>query len=192
MGLAIEKQRVDLHGGTVCAESKGEGQGASFIVTLPPAPIKDDMGKQQLPATPPSRRNGDTLLSGMRVLIIDDDRDARELIHKMLAQQQAEIITAANAMEGLLILKSQMPDVVISDIGMPEKDGYQFIREVRRLPAIHGGETPAIALSAFAHSEDRTRAIMAGYQMHLSKPVESKELIASINNLVGGKRQRVS
>jgi len=193
LGLAIVKQLVGLHGGTVRAESKGEGQGASFIVTLPPAPIKDGMDKQQLPAaTPSTKRDGNTLLSGMRILVIDDDRDARELIHKVLAQHQAEVITAANAMEGLLILKSQMPDVMISDIGMPEKDGYQFIREVRRLPAIHGGETPAIALSAFAHSEDRTRAMMAGYQMHLSKPVESNELIASIDSLVGWKRQRVS
>ncbi len=150
------------------------------------------MDKQQLSAAPPSKRNGDILLSGMRVLVIDDDRDARELIHKVLAQHQAEIITAANAMEGLSILQSQMPDVVISDIGMPEKDGYQFIREVRRLPAIHGGETPAIALSAFAHSEDRTRAMMAGYQVHLSKPVESNELIASIDSLVGWRRQRIS
>jgi CheY-like chemotaxis protein len=150
------------------------------------------MDKQQLPAPTPSRRNGNTLLSGIRILVIDDDRDARELIHKVLAQHQAEIITAANAMEGLLILQSQMPDVVISDIGMPEKDGYQFIREVRRLPATHGGETPAIALSAFAHSEDRTRAMMAGYQVHLSKPVESNELAVSIDSLVGRKRQRVS
>ncbi|HEU4854482.1 MAG TPA: ATP-binding protein [Nitrosospira sp.] len=193
LGLAIVKQLVGLHGGTVRAESKGEGQGASFIVTLPPAQIKDRMDKQQLPAaTPSTKRDGNTLLSGMRILVIDDDRDARELIHKVLGQHQAEVITAANAMEGLLILQSQMPDAVISDIGMPEKDGYQFIREVRRLPAIHGGETPAIALSAFAHSEDRTRAMMAGYQVHLSKPVESKELIASIDSLVGWKRQRVS
>jgi PAS domain S-box-containing protein len=192
LGLAIVKQLVELHGGTVRAESKGEGQGASFIVTLPPAPIKDGMDKQQLPAATPSKRNGNILLSGIRILVIDDDRDARELIHKVLAQHQAEIITAANAMEGLLILQSQIPDVVISDIGMPEKDGYQFIREVRRLPATLGGETPAIALSAFAHSEDRTRAMMAGYQVHLSKPVESNELIASIDSLIGGKRQRVS
>ncbi|SFU54707.1 PAS/PAC sensor hybrid histidine kinase [Nitrosospira multiformis] len=185
LGLAIVKQLVELHGGTVRAESEGEGHGASFIVTLPLAPVEDDKEKQQLPAATLSvKRDGSSLLSGMRILVIDDDRDARELIHKVLAQHQAEIITAANAMEGLLILKSQMPDVMISDIGMPGKDGYQFIREVRRLPAIQGGETPAIALSAFAHSEDRARARMAGYQVHLSKPVESKELIASIGSLM--------
>lgn len=193
LGLAIVKQLVELHGGTVRAESKGEGQGASFIVTLPSAPIKDGMDKQQLPATPsatpsstPSstKRDGNSFLSGLRILVIDDERDARELIHKVLAQHQAEIITVANAMEGLVILKSQRLDVMISDIGMPEKDGYQFIREVRRLPAIHGGGTPAIALSAFVRSEDRTRAMMAGYQVYLSKPVDSNELITAIENLM--------
>lgn len=193
LGLAIVKQLAGLHGGTVRAESEGEGHGASFIVTLPLAPIKDGKDRQHvLASTLPGSGNGSIVLSGMRILVIDDERDARELIHEVLTQYEAEVITAASAGEGLAILQSQRPDVMISDIGMPEKDGYQFIREVRSLPATQGGRTPAIALSAFAHSEDRTRAMIAGYQLHLSKPVESNELIASIGNLTGWKRKQVS
>jgi PAS domain S-box-containing protein len=190
LGLAIVKQLVGLHGGTVRAESEGEGHGASFIVTLPLARVEDDKEKQQWPVSTHSPKgNSNIVLAGMRILVIDDERDARELIHEVLTQYQAEVITAASAREGLAILQSQRPDVMISDIGMPEKDGYQFIREVRRLPSIHGGKTPAIALSAFAHSEDCTRAMMAGYQVHLSKPVDSNELIASIENLMAQQEQ---
>lgn len=190
LGLAIVKQLVGLHGGTVRAESEGEGQGASFIVTLPVAPINDGRERSHLATSiHPQSDDERIVLSGMRILVIDDEQDARELIQEVLTQYEADVITAASAMEGLEILKRQRPDVMISDIGMPEKDGYQFIREVRSLPATHGGKTPAIALSAFAHSEDRTRAMIAGYQMHLSKPVESHELIASIGNLTGWRRK---
>ncbi|SEO54686.1 PAS domain-containing sensor histidine kinase [Nitrosovibrio sp. Nv6] len=190
LGLAIVKQLVGLHGGTVRAESEGEGKGASFIVSLPLAPINDSRDRQSLAAPPhPALQNGYISLPGVKILVIDDEPDARELINEVLTQCEAEVITAASAMEGLEILKSQRPDVMISDIGMPEIDGYQFIREVRNLPAIHGGKTPAIALSAFAHSEDRTKAMIAGYQIHLSKPVESQELIASIGNLTGWLRK---
>jgi PAS domain S-box-containing protein len=186
LGLAIVKQLVGIHGGTVRAESEGENRGASFIVTLPLAPLAADVkGAYCLAPGHPDSMNGRIVLSGMRILVVDDERDARELIQEVLGKHQADVITAASASEGLEILKSQRPDVMISDIGMPEKDGYQFIREVRRLPAAHGGKTPAIALSAFAHSEDRTQAMLAGYQIHLSKPVESDELVVSIGNLTG-------
>ncbi len=191
LGLAIVKQLVGLHGGTVRAESEGENQGASFIVTLPLAPVSSD-AKSAYAASPahPDSISGQIVLSGMRILVIDDERDARELIQEVLTQYEADVITAASATEGLEILKNQRPDVMISDIGMPEMDGYEFIREVRGLPAAYGGKTPAIALSAFAHSEDRTRAMIAGYQIHLSKPVESHELVASIGNLTGWMRKR--
>lgn len=184
LGLAIVKQLVGLHGGTVWADSPGEGKGASFIINLPLAPINDTRNRRSFAAFPHSdhRNIG---LSGLKILIIDDELDARELINEVLTQCEAEVITAGSAAEGLEILKRLRPDVMISDIGMPETDGYQLIREVRSLPASHGGTTPAIALTAFAHSADRTRAIIAGYQMHLSKPVESQELIASIVNLTG-------
>ena len=189
LGLAIVKQLVGLHGGTVRAESAGEGKGASFIVCLPLAPVDDTSGRQRPASSLPIFGDGNIALAGLKILVVDDELDARELINEVLTQCEAEVITAANAAEGLEILKSHRPDLIISDIGMPETDGYQLIREVRSLPATHGGKTPAIALSAFAHSEDRTKAMIAGYQIYLSKPVESHELVASIGNLAGWKRK---
>jgi CheY-like chemotaxis protein len=129
------------------------------------------------------------MLTGVKVLVVDDEHDARGLIKEVLTQCEAIVVTAASAEEALEILLRHKPDVIISDIGMPEKDGLQLIREVRRFPATQGGKTPAVALTAFAHSEDRTKAMLAGYQMHLSKPVQSHELIAAIANLTGWKRQ---
>lgn len=122
-------------------------------------------------------------LSGTKVLVVDDDPDSRELIGEILIQYEADVVTAAGAAEGLERLKSHRPDVMISDIGMPGKDGYQLIREVRSLPASHGGAIPAMALTAFAGAGDRDRAMAAGYQMHLAKPVGSRELIAAIAGL---------
>ncbi|MEO7560633.1 MAG: ATP-binding protein [Nitrosospira sp.] len=183
LGLAIVKQLVALHGGTVHAESPGEGLGASFIVSLPLAPISDGRDQYVASSVAPAPGNRYITLSGIKILVIDDELDSRELINEVLTECDADVITAASAAEGLELLQSRRPDVIISDIGMPEKDGYQLIREVRNLPATHGGKTPAIALTAFARSEDRTRAMIAGYQMHLSKPVESHELIATIGSL---------
>ena len=185
LGLAIVKQLVGLHGGTVRAESDGEDKGSAFIISLPLAPISEKKDHRSAASTQITFEDGHTALPGVKVLVIDDEQDARELIKEVLTLFQADVITVATAAAGLEILKNQRPDVIVSDIGMPEKDGYQFIREVRSLPATDGGKTPAIALSAFAHSEDRTRAITAGYQMHLSKPVESHELVAAIKNLTG-------
>jgi PAS domain S-box-containing protein len=188
LGLAIVKQLVTLHGGTVRAESAGEGRGASFIVSLPLAPVsdrKDTASSARLPLAADRREVSELTLKGQKVLVIEDEPDARELIKAALTQCQADVVTAASAMEGLEVLKNQRLDVLISDIGMPGEDGYQFIRAVRNLPEAQGGRTPAIALTAFAHSTDRTKALLAGYQRHLSKPVESKELIATIGSLTG-------
>lgn len=183
LGLAIVKQLVGLHGGTVRAESAGENEGASFIVSLPLAPISDRKDQHPAMSIYPGADDEPIALSGMRVLVIDDEPDARELIKWILTHSKADVVTAANAMEGLEMLKTEKPDVMISDIGMPGKDGYQFIREVRNLSAIDGGKTPAVALTAFAGSGDRTRALIAGYQMHLAKPVDAQELIATIGSL---------
>ncbi|WON73793.1 ATP-binding protein [Nitrosospira sp. Is2] len=185
LGLAIVKQLVTLHGGTVRAESAGEGRGASFIVNLPLVPIKD---RKDTKLSGRPRRNpgyGEVTLKGQKVLVIEDEPDARELIKEALTQCEADVVTAASAMEGLEVVKNQRLDVLISDIGMPGEDGYQFIRAVRNLPEAQGGRTPAIALTAFAHSTDRTKALLAGYQRHLSKPVESHELIATVGSLTG-------
>lgn len=189
LGLAIVKQLVGLHGGTVRAESAGEGEGASFIVSLPLAPISQRKDQHPEMSLYSESDREDIALSGVKVLVVDDEPDARELIKWILTRSKAEVTVAASAAEGLAILKTHRPDVMISDIGMPGKDGYQFIREVRNLPAIHGGKTPAIALTAFAGSGDRTRALIAGYQMHLSKPVETHELIATIGSLKGWARE---
>jgi PAS domain S-box-containing protein len=189
LGLAIVKQLVGLHGGTVRAESAGEGKGAEFIVSLPLAPVSER--KEQHPAMSIHADNDreHISLSGIKVLVIDDEPDARELIKWILTQSKAAVVIAASATEGLEMLKTERPDVLISDIGMPGKDGYQFIREVRNLPAIEGGKTPAIALTAFAGSGDRTKALIAGYHMHLAKPIESDELIATIGSLKGRTRE---
>lgn len=185
LGLAIVKQLVELHNGTVRAESDGEGKGASFIVALPlPAGNTETMSGPYPPSPPYRRDRGKDTFSGMKILVIDDEADARDFICEVLVQCEAEVIAAASALEGIEILKNRRPDIVISDIGMPEKDGHEFIREIRSLSAMDGGETPAIALSAFAHSDDRARAVLAGYHIHLAKPVESRELIAAIGNLI--------
>jgi signal transduction histidine kinase/ActR/RegA family two-component response regulator len=185
LGLAIVKQLVELHGGTVRAESAGAGKGASFIVNLPLTTSSDKVINEPWSL----KRNpfdGENLsLSGIKVLVIDDELDAREVIKRILTHCGASVTTAASAMEGLQRLRLDKPDVLISDIGMPDKNGYQFIREVRNLPAESGGKTPAIALTAFARPEDQISAMNAGYQAHLTKPVESRELITEIAKLLG-------
>lgn len=124
--------------------------------------------------------NKDSALSGMKILLIDDELDIRDMTKLILTLYQASVIAAASAIEGLIQLKTHKFDVIISDIGMPQMDGYQFIREVRNLPAHNGGQTPAIALTAFNREDDRKRAFNAGFQRHLSKPFELQILIDTI------------
>lgn len=182
LGLAIVKQLVELHGGTVRAESPGAGKGASFIVNLPLS-TADDRKDKLIPSSRVNEKHPS--LAGLKILLVDDELDARELLKRLLTQCEATVIAAGSAMEGLEVLKKERPDVIISDISMPEKNGYQFIAEVRDLRAEEGGMTPAIALTAFARGDDRIRAMSAGYQRHLPKPVDSAELFAAINSLVG-------
>ena len=184
LGLSIVKQLTGLHGGTVHAESAGEGKGASFIVCLPLAPVIDAAPHLRGAASrllPPHMEQ--ITLPGVKILVIDDEEDSRGLIHEVLTRYEAEVLCAASAAEALEILKSHTPDLIVSDIGMPEKDGYQLIREVRNLGADRGGNIPAVALTAFARPEDKMKAMMAGYQTHLPKPVEAHELIATIRTL---------
>jgi PAS domain S-box-containing protein len=186
LGLSIVKNLVELHGGTVRAKSPGEGQGATFIVSLPLAPFRGDEPRQHPTTSKAPPIVSDTLqLSGIKVLVVDDEADARTLIQRVLFQCNADVLVASNAAEGLAMLQQHKPHVLISDIGMPETDGYQFLRQVRQLPPEQGGNTPAVALTAFARSEDRTRAMMAGYQVHIAKPIEAQELLATVGSLAG-------
>ena len=119
-------------------------------------------------------------LAGLTVLVVDDEADARQLVEQLLRDADAEVHTAASAAEALILVESVRPDVLLSDIGMPECDGYEFIRQVRALAAENGGRTPAVALTAFARTEDRIRTMVAGYQVHLAKPVEPDELLTAL------------
>jgi PAS domain S-box-containing protein len=190
LGLAIVRHLVELHGGTVRAESGGLDHGAIFTVELPIATEPEagrgaPNGERQpalasdtLLASPPS-------LEGVKVLVVDDDADARGLIQTLLEKCRATTIPASDAMSAWNEVQRSRPDVLLGDIGMPNEDGYSMIRRIRALPPEQGGRTPAAALTAFARAEDRTAALLAGYQMHLAKPVNPTELIAVVANLAG-------
>ncbi|MFC5512763.1 ATP-binding protein [Massilia jejuensis] len=188
LGLAIVKHLIEQHGGTVRAESAGEGQGASFAFELPlaKAPTRAERRAAMiLGATPPAAPDL-TLrdLAGVSVLVVDDDRDARELIARILTDCHAKVRIAASAREAFAALQADMPNLLISDLGMPEVDGFELLSWVRKLPRNNGGLLPAVALTAFARSEDRLRALEAGFSSHISKPVEPSELIDVVGSLV--------
>ena len=124
-------------------------------------------------------------LEGVSVLVVDDEADAREVVRRVLERGGAKVLVAGSAGEAMRQFKGMRPTVIVSDIGMPEEDGYQLIQRVRALGADEGGLTPALALTAFARAEDRRRALLAGFQLHLAKPVEATELVASVANLAG-------
>jgi CheY-like chemotaxis protein/anti-sigma regulatory factor (Ser/Thr protein kinase) len=178
LGLSIVKHLVEQHGGTVNAESAGEGLGACFTVRLPRRPGKNE------PAADGDAGNGRSAaahdLSGLQVLVVDDEDDARELIKRILNDCNADVLTAATATEALTLLKHARPDLMVSDLGMPEVDGYGLLDRIRALGPAHGGNLPAIALTAFARSEDRMRALSSGFLAHISKPVEPSELISKV------------
>ena len=185
IGLAIVKQLVELHGGSVRASSAGEGQGATFAITLPLAAICVEEDKQ--PRRPPQSNSDPTFgsapsLKGITVVVVEDDPDARELVRRMLQKCGATVVTAASADEGLDAVKRHRPNVIVSDIGMPGRDGYEFMRSVRALND-GCGAAPAVALTALAGAEDRRRALLSGFQTHMAKPVEAAELVAVVASL---------
>ena len=186
LGLSIVKNLVELHGGKVSVKSLGEGQGSTFVVALPVAPMRSGE-KREHPSTPvtPTFDCSSFNLTGVTVLVVDDEPDARALIERLLSECKAKVLTAGSAAEGIIEMRRSRPDVMVSDIGMPEVDGYELMRQIRTLPENEGGKTPSIALTAFARSEDRTRAMIAGYNVHISKPIEPSELVATVGNLAG-------
>ena len=184
LGLSIVKQLVELHGGTIRAKSAGEGLGSTFSVMLPLSPIRGGEDRVHPETHKPSNFDAGKLdLAGIRVLVVDDEPDSRVLVERVLAQCGAVVVTASSANDGLEKLREFRPHVLVSDIGMPITDGYQFIRDVRSLEETEGGRTPAVALTAFARSEDRMRAMLAGYQVHVAKPIEPQELAVTVRSL---------
>jgi CheY-like chemotaxis protein len=183
------KHLVELHGGTVHVKSPGEGLGATFVVNLPLTVVhrKSGGGKRLHPATATAGalEFKQLDLSGIKVLVVDDEPDARYLIKCVLEECGAEVITADSAAQAVLTVEIEKPDVLVSDIGMPSVDGYELLRKVRTLGQARGGDLPAIALTAFARSEDRTRALRAGFSVHVSKPVEPSELVATVGSVAG-------
>jgi PAS domain S-box-containing protein len=186
LGLAIVRHLVELHGGVVNAYSDGAGKGAEFIVQLPTlvSARTSQPGEERVHPSAGGNLSGDVpALAGVRVLVVDDERDAREIISVILGEAGAEIATASSTREALDTVERWKPDVLISDIGMPGESGYDLIRKVRALPAGKGGQTPAIALTAYARVEDRLKILSAGFQMHVPKPIEPIELATVVASL---------
>jgi CheY-like chemotaxis protein len=188
LGLAIVRHLVEMHGGAVTAASDGEDRGATFTVTLPLAVLSEAPPARE-PKTPAAQHAEPPLemlaLHGVRVLVVDDDPDTRELVRVVLTECGADVRIAAAAAEGWALLRQWNPDVIVSDVGMPEQDGYTFIEKVRA----DGIRAPAAALTAYARSGDRVRALSAGFQAHLAKPAEPAELVALVASLAGRTRR---
>jgi CheY-like chemotaxis protein/anti-sigma regulatory factor (Ser/Thr protein kinase) len=189
LGLAIVKQLTELHGGSVHVQSPGEGQGTTFALHFPLSVVRQASSVEPRvhPTAVPRPATNFAMpdLRGIRVLVVDDEQDARELLALVLGECGASVGTASGAIEGLVALEQQPVDVLISDIGMPGIDGYEFLRRARTVMAARNLKVPAIALTAFARSEDRTRALHAGFLVHVAKPVEPAELAATVASVVG-------
>jgi CheY-like chemotaxis protein len=183
LGLSLVRHIVELHGGSVRAQSDGEGRGATFTIELP-------VGVEPGPQHPPAVQNvhePTPRLDGIRVLVVlvvDDEEDARTLLRKTLEAAGSEVLLAGTAMEAFRLALEKRPDVLISDIGMPMEDGYSLIRRIRA-EGLSPKDLPAVALSAFAGALDRRRALLAGFQVHVAKPVDPGELIAVVASLTG-------
>ena len=188
LGLSIVKHLIEQHGGTVRVDSDGEAKGASFTIELPAAIRQTQSSRpDRAPYLPPSPLASDIKvrdLSRVKVLVVDDEPDARELINRILSDCHAIVRTAASASQALDAIREEIPDVLVSDLGMPDVDGFELLARVQALGPQHGGAIPAIALTAFARSEDRLKALEAGFRAHISKPVEPSELIATVASVV--------
>ncbi|GET40399.1 PAS/PAC sensor hybrid histidine kinase [Microseira wollei NIES-4236] len=184
LGLAIVRYLVELHGGTVRAESPGEGMGATFSVRLPYRVMKNAAATTEEPTNLPTVATTHPL-QGVQVLAVDDDGDMREYIAFVLKESGAEVTLAASADEALKLLPQIKPHLLVSDIGMAKVDGYMLMGQIRSLAPEAGGMVKAIALTAYAGEYDQKRAHEAGFQMHLPKPVEPEQLIDAIRQILG-------
>jgi CheY-like chemotaxis protein/anti-sigma regulatory factor (Ser/Thr protein kinase) len=184
LGLAIVRHLVELHGGTIQAESEGEGKGSTFLVRLPVRallPAAESAAREHALSEPPPEPMDRDVLQGLRILVVDDEPDTRELVSTLLEGAGARTEVAASVAEALDAVARTKPDVVVTDIGMPGEDGYVFLKRLRAA----GQRMPAIALTAYARAEDRQRALSAGFQMHVAKPIEPKKLVTAVARLVG-------
>jgi CheY-like chemotaxis protein len=185
LGLALVKYLVELHGGTIEATSAGEGQGATFKVTLPVRAVATPIGEAE--GAPVTVKSSEELV-GVRALVVDDEDDARELLKAALKHYGADVIAVSSAAEAYTLITAtpsqERPDVMVTDIGMPDEDGYSLIRRVREWEWANGAYIPAVALTAYGRAEDRMRALKAGFQMHVAKPVDPDELVIVITSLV--------
>jgi signal transduction histidine kinase/ActR/RegA family two-component response regulator len=191
LGLSIVKQLVELHGGTIRATSPGPGRGSTFTVTLPrsaapaePGPDPQPRGREA-PRTAAPVNCDATSLDGVKVLVVDDEPDARALVKRLLEDRRATVVLAGSAADALSLLRAERPTVLVTDIGMPGEDGYALLRSVRALGADRGGDTPAVALTAYARSEDRAKSVEHGFQAHVAKPVEPADLVKAVALLAG-------
>jgi CheY-like chemotaxis protein len=189
LGLAVVRHLVELHGGSISAESAGLGEGAVFTVELPLAEERRDPARAEERRREVERRRSRTgaavRLDGVHALLVEDDDDSRKLLGTMLKRYGARVTSTKSAAEALRVFDDDVPDILISDIGMPDEDGYEFIRKLRSLPPEKGGLTPAIALTGYASRKDRERALDAGYHKHMAKPIEQADMISAIAALVG-------
>jgi CheY-like chemotaxis protein len=186
LGLAIVKNLTELHGGSVSVASEGVGHGATFTVTIPVlaarATVESSRERRRAAreASPPVSDYCDHI-GGVRVLVVDDDSEARRLVKRFLEDCQADVTTASSAAEALAALEAKPFDVLVSDVGMPGEDGHSLVRRIRS----GGNAVPAVALSAYARPEDRAKSVEAGFAMHLVKPVDPAVLIAAVATLTG-------
>jgi CheY-like chemotaxis protein/anti-sigma regulatory factor (Ser/Thr protein kinase) len=191
LGLSIVRNVIEMHGGRVSVSSPGKGRGSTFTVLLPADLHKfqqaqnDQVRPEPKPGDERKGRETGLNLKGVRVLVVEDDPDTLELLRFILDRRGAEVSTAASTREALDVMERWQPTTLVSDLAMPDQDGYELIGRIRSRSSERGGNIPAVAVSAYTRTEDRIRALSAGFQMHLPKPVDPEELVATVASLAG-------